>query len=148
VKNFRQNPQIKQLIDKAEPSIVQESINHFAYGLEHNEKTKKYAEPLNVLMGVLRKGQGWFEQEYRSAQEIAQERLLEQKRRELERRKAMEENAYKLAMDYWQASIEESEILALVPKKPGDITPQAARISMYFRENIWPKVKAEYVLQG
>jgi hypothetical protein len=140
--------QIKQLIDKAEPSIVQESINHFAYGLEYNEKSKKYVEPLNVLMGVLRKGQGWFEVDYRSPQEIAQERLLEQKRRELERRKTMEENAYKLALDYWQASLQENEVLALVPKKAGDITPQAARISMYFREHVWPKVKSEYVLEG
>jgi hypothetical protein len=59
----------------------------------------------------------------------------------------MEENAYKLALDCWQSSLPEDEILALVPKKGGDITPQAARISMYFREHVWPKVKSEYVME-
>ncbi len=78
--------QIMQLIDKADPNIVQESINHFAFGLENNQKLKKYDDPLNVLMGVLRKGQAWFEKDYRSPKEIAQLKLIEIKKAEIERK--------------------------------------------------------------
>ena len=67
--------QLKQLHSKNlnTPEIIQESINHFAYGLENNQKVKNYPEPLNVLMGVLRKGQAWTEPNYQSPQEIAQQ---------------------------------------------------------------------------
>ena len=72
--------QLQQLQNRNTPEIIQESIYHFAYGLEHNEKTKKYKDnALNVLMGVLRKGQAWIEPNYRSPQELALEDLISQK---------------------------------------------------------------------
>ena len=37
------------------PEVVQESINHFAFALQHNEKVKTYQTPLNVFMSVLKK---------------------------------------------------------------------------------------------
>ena len=51
--------QLGQLYSKSlnTPEIIQESINHFAFGLQNNPKVKKYPEPLNVLMRVLRKRQ-------------------------------------------------------------------------------------------
>jgi len=140
--------QIKQLVDRADPTIVQESINHFAFGLYQNQKINKYDDPLNVLMGVLRKGQGWFEKNYRSQKEIAQQQLLENKKAELERKKNLEEEAYKLALIEWQQKLtsEESEKIAPSYKNGGDITPQPAKLSMYFREHIWGDKKNDYLI--
>lgn len=138
--------QIMQLVDKADPSIVQESINHFAFGLENNQKLKKYDDPLNVLMGVLRKGQAWFEKDYRSPKEIAQLQLIEIKKAEMERKKQMEEEMYKLAFDEWQQNLSEERIEELAPdlRKRGDLTPRSAKLSIYFKENIWPEKKKDY----
>ncbi|RUR14113.1 hypothetical protein [Legionella sp. km772] len=138
--------QIKQIIGKNDPTIVQESIYHFAYGLEYNQKIKKYEDPLNVLMGVLRKGQSWIESDYRSSIEIAQEKLLELKRSENERKKLLMDEAFKLAFNEWKESQLEAEIERLSERKKGDLTPPAAKLQLYFRENIWPSLKAEYVL--
>ena len=89
--------QLKQLIGKNTPDVIQESINHFSWGLDNNSKFKKYEDPLNVLMGVLRKGQAWVEKDYRSPQEIAQEKLLEIKKAEIDRkRKLIEQYLYKI----------------------------------------------------
>lgn len=138
--------QILQLIGKNEPTIVQESIHHFAYGFEHNQKVKKYEEPLNVLMGVLRKGQGWVEPDYRSAIEIAQEKLLEAKKSEIARKKSLEEEAFKLAFDEWAEKITDDERQKITDRKKGDLTPTGAKLTMHFREHIWNSVKANYVL--
>lgn len=141
--------QIMQLIDKADPNIVQESINHFAFGLENNQKLKKYDDPLNVLMGVLRKGQAWFEKDYRSPKEIAQLQLIEIKKAEIERKKQIEEEMYKLAFDEWQNNLGKQKIeeLATTLRKKGDLTPRNALLSIFFKENIWPNVKTEYLVE-
>lgn len=138
--------QIKQMIGKNDPNVVQESINHFAFGLEHNPKVKKYEDPLNVLMGVLRKGQAWVETDYRSAIEIAQQKLLEAKRAELARKKSLEEEAYKLALNEWDSGITEQERNKITERTNGDLTPPTAKLSKYFREHIWPEKKIEYLL--
>lgn len=138
--------QIKQIIGKNDPSIVQESIYHFAYGLEHNPKTKAYNDPLNVLMGVLRKGQAWIESDYRSPIEIAQEKIFEAKKAEIERKKALEENAFKLALSEWEESLTEHERQQFSARKAGDLTPPKAKLAIYFRENVWPLKRGEYVL--
>lgn len=140
--------QIKQLIEKNEPTIVQESINHFAFGLEYNQKFQKYEDPLNVLMGVLRKGQGWFEKDYRTPKEIAQQHLLEIKKAELERKRELEESTYKIAVMEWQQSLTEAEIENIAPRKKlsGDIMPTNAKLSLYFKDNIWPNLKTEYLV--
>lgn len=139
---------IKQLINKTEPEIVQESINHFAFGLQYNSKIKQYENPLNVFMGVLRKGQVWFEKDYRSPKEIAQEKLIESKRAEIERRKALEEDAYKLAFTEWQDQLTDKEKEQIAPSKKdlNDITPKTVKLSTYFREHIWIEKKKDYLI--
>jgi hypothetical protein len=100
-------------------------------------------------MGVLRKGQAWLEKDYRSPKEIAQRQLIEIKRAEIERIKLIEEDVYKLALAEWQQSLSKSDIEQIAPNKKasGDITSQSAKLSLYFKENIWPTLKAEYLVQ-
>ena len=54
--------QLLQLFQKQlnTPDVIQESIYHFAFCLENNPKAKAYSDPLNVLMGVLRKSGAWL----------------------------------------------------------------------------------------
>ena len=140
--------QIKQLIEKNDPALVQESINHFAFGIENNPKVQKYEDPLNVLMGVLRKGQGWLEKDYRSPKEIAQQQLLAIKKTVLEREQKFEEDAYKLALNEWQKALSSDEIEKIAPdmRKKGDPTPQSAKLGLYFKDKIWPTKKTEYLI--
>ncbi|MCW8400549.1 hypothetical protein OQJ26_17355 [Legionella sp. PATHC038] len=132
----------------ADPQMVQESILHFAYGLEYESvKYKQYDDLLNLLIGRLRKGKPWFEKNYRSPQEIAQAQLLEAKKNELERKKKAEEDAFKLALTEWQEGLSQSEITNITAKKgAGDIIPHATKLSIYFRENIWPEQKKTYLI--
>ncbi|HHF7375595.1 hypothetical protein [Legionella bozemanae] len=139
--------QIKQLVERNEPDVVQESINHFAYGLDNNPKYKKYEDPLTVLMGVLRKGQGWFEKDYRSPKEIAMQQLLEMRKAQTERQKQLEEETFKWALNNWHENLSSDEIEKIAPnnRKNGDITPQSAKLSLHFKENVWPKLKKELI---
>ena len=132
----------------ADPQMVQESILHFAYGLEHESaKYKQYDDLLNLLIGRLRKGKPWFEKNYRSPQEIAQAQLLEAKKNQLERKKKVEEDAFKLALAEWQEGLNETEVTKITAKKgSGDIMPHATKLSIYFRENIWSEQKKIYLI--
>ncbi|WP_133138133.1 hypothetical protein [Legionella rowbothamii] len=132
----------------ADPQMVQESILHFAYGLEHEPaKYKHYDDLLNLLIGRLRKGKPWFEKNYRSPQEIAQALLIEAKKNELERKKKLEDDAFKIALAEWQETLNQNEITEITAKKgSSDITPQTTKLSIYFRENIWPEKKILYFI--
>lgn len=140
--------QLKQLYKLAvnSPEVVQESINHFAFGLKNNKLKDKYADPLNVLMGVLRKGDAWIENNYQSPQEIAQRALIELKKAERERKNQLEKDAFQLGLEDWQESLSIEELEKISAKKGVDATPKHVRISNYFKEYVWPDVKKDYLL--
>jgi hypothetical protein len=136
-------------LKKNQPEIVQESINHFSYGLKYNTKTKKYDDPIAVLMGVLRKGEAWVEPSYKSVKEIAQQEFIERKLSEQERLKKLEEESYKLALDEWIRSLTTEEIEQISSNKiRGEIMPQQVRLSIYFKKNIWINKKMDYVFSN
>ena len=132
-----------------DPTMVQESIMHFAYGLEfENNKYKQYGDLLTVFIGRLRKGKPWYEASYRSPQEIAQQQILEMKQEELTRKRRLEEELCKVAFFEWQdsLSLEDREKIAPSIKKKGDLEPTSSKLSRYFKENIWPNKKSEYLI--
>ncbi len=133
----------------ADPQVVQESIFHFAYGLEYETtKYKKYNDVLNVLIGRLRKGKGWIEKNYRTPKEIAQDKLNQQRKIERERLKNLKEEAYDLALQEWQDTLSPEQIEKIAPAKKSrmDITPQRVKLSLYFKENLWPAKKSDYLV--
>lgn len=137
-----------QLQKITSPEVVQESINHFIYGLKFNHKTQKYADPLSVLIGVLRKGGVWIESNYKSPQELALEEVLRQKQEHAERLAKLKEDAYKVAFLAWETQLTKEEIEKIAPEKiPGEafLVPQKVRLSQFFKENIWPKKMPEYL---
>lgn len=130
--------------------MVQDSILHFAFGIEHEPaKYKQYDDLLNVLIGRLRKGKPWYETNYRSPQELAQQKFLENKKIEIERKKKLEEEAYKLALNEWSQNLTSVEIETIAPNvKGGQYTPpQKARLEIHFKEQLWPIKKSEYLIQ-
>ncbi|STX81667.1 Uncharacterised protein [Legionella busanensis] len=132
-----------------EPQVVQESILHYSYGLEYEStKYKQYDNPLNVFIGRLRKGKPWFESNYRSPQELAQLELIKAKKNEVERIKQLEEEAYKLALAEWQGTLTQDEIKKITAKKNNhsDFMPQNAKLSLYFKDVIWPLKKTDYLI--
>lgn len=137
-----------QIKNKTTPDIAQESINHFAYSLKYNKKTKEYPNPLATLITVLKRSEAWIEPNYQSPQELAQLKILEIKKAELERKKALEEELYKVAFDDWQQGLSKDEIAILAPdhRKKGDPVPPAAKLSIYFKEKIWPEKRKEYLI--
>lgn len=132
-----------------EPNMVQESIMHFAYGIEfESSKYKHYDDLLNVFVGRLRKGKPWYETNYRSPQEIAQQQMIEMKQGELNRRRKLEDELFKIAFLEWQDSLNVEDKEKIVPniKKKGDLEPLTSKLSRYFKENVWPDKKSSYLV--
>ncbi|MBV9576696.1 MAG: hypothetical protein JO149_08750 [Gammaproteobacteria bacterium] len=110
--------QLRQLCDSnmTTPEIVQDAIQRFAYSLEHSDKVKAYNDPLNVLMGVLRKGQRWIEPNYISPKELTLRQLVEEKRKQKEQRDAMMKELIELEFPDWRRKLTTDEIEKIVPE--------------------------------
>lgn len=141
--------QFKQLDGVSKFEIVQESINHFGWGLKYNPKNSKYKDnPSRVLFSVLKRGEAWIEDGYRDPQEIALEKILASKKANIERKNKIEEDLYSVSLQEWIDSLSpsEREKLVLNSQRKGDLGPPKAKLSHYFRENIWPIKKSEYLI--
>lgn len=99
------------------PEIVQDAIYKFAYSLKHNEKVQAYNDPLNVLMGVLRKGQRWNEPNYISEKELALKELIAEKRKQKETYDAMINDLFELEFPEWKKKLTPDEIAEIVPEE-------------------------------
>ncbi|MFJ1269976.1 hypothetical protein ACD661_15565 [Legionella lytica] len=135
-----------QIKNKSTPEITQESINHFAYALKYNKKTSEYSNPVATLIAVLKRGEAWIETDYQSPQELAQIQIFEAKKAELQRKKDLEEQLYKMALEEWLQSLSPKDIDNFAPdlRKKGDPTPPNAKLGIYFKENIWPNIRKDY----
>jgi len=146
---------LKQLYQKNlnTPAVTEESIKHFSFGLLNNPKIKQYQDPLNVLMGVLRKGQAWIENNYKSHQEIAQITLLENKKAEIERLLLLEKEAYDIAFTHWQSTLSSEDLELIIPSwndladKSEALIPKKVKLRIFFEKNIWPTKKKEYLIE-
>ena len=135
-------------LDVLEPEVVQESIEHFAYGIKHNpDSYKKYTDPLKVFYGSLRKGKPWTESTYKSTKEMATEDLIQ--RRKSEKRKIANETCElvegmeKESYEKWYKGLNEEERLSIKEKhklKEGGIYNQ-------FDEKIYKLHYAKYEME-
>ena len=108
--------QISQLFEKnIDPNLIQESINHFAFALENNEKIKQNENPLNLFMGVLRKGRAWVESNYESVKTIELRALLELKKKEKEDYEAILAELFELEYNTWFTDMTDEELKKLLP---------------------------------
>lgn len=144
--------QIRQLMDSqtTTPEIVQNSINHFSFALENKEKVKNYHEPLNVLMGVLRKGQNWHEPDYISPQELSLQNILKEKRKRKEKMETMIKELSDIEFPLWRKSLSPAEIKNIIPEEmlQANIAPAiSATLRSYFTDNVLlPKLEQQGLL--
>lgn len=111
--------QIFQLYDKQSnsPEIVQDSIFRFAFGLENNDKLKAYDNPLNVLMGVLRKGASWTEPNYEAPHDKALRELVEETRKKEAKRQALINELFEREFPVWESGLHQDEIKLILPEE-------------------------------
>lgn len=139
--------QLRQLHDSnmTAPDTVQDSLNRFAYSLEHSDKVKGYGDPLNVLMGVLRKGQRWNEPNYVPPKELALRQMLEEKRKQKEKHDAMVKELIELEFPDWRKKLTQDEINKIVPddvRKTNIAAAISAVLRTFFTENVlMPKIE-------
>lgn len=140
---------IHQLKSRNSFKVIQESIYHFAYGLKFNPKAKSYSDPLSVLIGVLRKGEAWIEPNYRSTQEIAQEKVNNNIKSQTERLQKLAEEAFNLAFSEWRENLSEEKIISILKEDINGteiFIPKKVRLKTYFNEKIWPIKKTSYLV--
>lgn len=129
---------LKNCTDEA----IQDSINHFAWGLKNNKRVGEYKDPLNVFIGTLRKGIAWVEASYVSPQEIALQEKLEARKREKGRMAKLEEEMLDLEFSDWLVKLPEPEREAIWPASKRGM-PQDVALKNHFRETLWPAIKAK-----
>lgn len=146
--------QIKQLYDKncTTPEIVQDSIYRLSYTLKYNsKKVEKYSDVLNVFMGILRRGGGWTEPDYKSVKEIAMENLIKEKIRENEKISKLKKDFFDLEFEQWCSSLSENNKKSIIEQydkknKPTFRinTPDKIKLITFFKEKVWPDREKEY----
>lgn len=152
-------PQIRQMYNKNvnTPETIQASINHFSFVLQNKpEALNKYKNKLATFMSVLQKGGAWVDNDYMSPQEIAFQKLAEQKKARIEKLKKLEEEFLTNEFDLWISNLTEEEKNKIIPNDIKNAafakdTQKNLALKNYFKNNLWQnkmpeelkKIKAE-----
>jgi hypothetical protein len=136
--------------NKLSISIVQESINAFAFDLKQNNKAKTLkTSPLNYLMGILRNGIPYSPPpNYESPEDRAMRTYLEQKRTLDQKRNAMEEELLQAEFSEWRSTLTHEQIDKILPEdvKNSTLAPaKTACLRTYFKTEIWPTKRQEII---
>lgn len=127
------------------PDVVQDSIDRFAYSLEHNESTKAYSDPLKVLMGILRKGQRWNETNYIPPKELSLRQYLENKKNEKQKKDAIIKEILDIEFPEWKSKLSEDDIKEIVPpdvlRMKLEPAIQATLRNYYLEKFLLPKIE-------
>jgi DNA-binding MarR family transcriptional regulator len=134
-----------------DPNVVQESIYHFAFGLEEG-KYKSYDNPLKVFIGRLRKGSAWFESSYEPPKEKALRELFERKKAEKEKRDALIKEIVDMDFPDWRKKLTEIEISQIVPPDilKTNLTPAitASLRTHYIESVVMPRLRKDQILDN
>lgn len=128
-----------QLKNSNTPEIVQESINHFAFSLQFNERVKSYKDPISALIKILKRGEAWVDPNYISPQERAVNQILEAKKLEQAKLQQVEKELFEIEFLAWRNNLTEMEKNQLMPA--GLRMPQDVALSLHFKEKFWPEIK-------
>ena len=108
-------------------------------------KLNKYKDKLATFMSVLLKGGAWVENDYMSPQEIALQKLAEQKKIKIDKIKALEEECFSNEFAIWEAKLTKKEIEEIEKMIPDTVKrvplPQKLRKELtlkdFFRNHVW-----------
>lgn len=141
-RGFQKNS-LLQLKNASTPEIVQASINHFSFSLEHNEKVKSYKDPIASLITVLKRGEAWIDPNYVSPRERAMRALNEARKQEEGRLQQIETELFDAEFKNWSISLTEEQKKEIAPAK---FPPQLVQLDGYFKSNLWPRIKAKLLI--
>lgn len=136
--------------NKISATLVQESINTFAFDLNQNGKGKALkTNPVNYLMGILRNGIPYSPpSNYESPEKRAMRIYLEKKKEIEQKQAAIEEELLKAEFNDWQNTLTNEQIEQILPDdiKKSNLAPaKIASLRTYFRNEIWPCKREEII---
>jgi hypothetical protein len=149
---FTQN-HVNQIVKlgKLTSEQIQESIEHFAFDLEHNDKAKTFkSSPLDVFMGILRKGNYYnAPSNYESKKALNLRLSLEARVKREQIEKELEDKLKEMERNEWLAKLTEQELmeffvedqdLSSVPEKSRKVLIKRNAINnahQYFENEVW-----------
>jgi predicted transcriptional regulator len=150
-------PQLLQLLQLGmlAPDMVQDSIFAFAFDLEINNKAKSIkTNPLNYLMGTLKKGIVYTCSNYEPPHIRAMREYREQKAAALIQQEEMEKEIFDMEFTAWKQTLSEERILEILPNDIKQSEPfkkygvgEAGRAASILREHFkiteWSEKKSQ-----
>ncbi len=139
---------------KVTPDVVQESINHYAWGLKNNpDPYKRYKNHLFTLMGVLQKGRQWIESRYESEIDALAKEMESRERQQNERREKQMNELVDLMFPDWESELTPEQKKKITPSPGGGIRLDSDVVSMllknYFKKEVLlPRLRKEAQLQA
>jgi hypothetical protein len=124
--------------NSCDPTVIQESIYHFAFGLEEG-RHKQYDSPLKVFIGTLRKGKAWIESNYESPKEKALRELVTRKKAEKEKWDSMIKELVDIDFPEWRKKLTPDDIKQIVPPETlkANLAPAiTAALRIHYVDNI------------
>jgi predicted transcriptional regulator len=120
--------------------IIQQSIDAFAFDLEHNGvKEKIKTQPLNYFMGILRGGIPYaFPANYQDQKAVAMKAYLDGVRRVKEERQKLEEEIFEFEFTEWNIRLTEDEVANIIPEKRYREYPtRDSFLKDHFKQKVW-----------
>ena len=129
---------------------VQESINHFAWGYEHNSKNYQYKNLLTVFIGALRKGSLWSETGYESPKALALKKVLELKKKQQAEEDKLIDELVATEFGEWESKLSDSEKEKILPNNHGvfvDRLTKQNQLKAHYRNKILlPRLQKEKII--
>lgn len=137
-----------------EPGIVQDSIDHFAFDLKHNNKASSIkGDPLNFFMGIVsRRGAYTAPSNYIDPVLEAMNAYHKSKEQSEKQKTEIEQKIQEIEFRTWHDSLSDSEIHALLPEEilhsvgmPESVTQRLkiTHLKKHYQESIWPMRRRE-----
>lgn len=121
---------------------VQESINAFAFDLEHNNKSNSIkGDQISYFMGTMRRNGGYLPpSNYESPKEIYLKQFIALKQKETDRLTELEEKAFEISYVNWSLKAKRSDKIKLldIPVEQYIETPFLDKtLRSIYREKVW-----------
>jgi hypothetical protein len=137
-------------LEPLEPSIVQDSIYHFAFDLKHNNKTSSIkGDPLNYFMGIVSKRGAYTAPSNYIDPVLEVMNSYHKTKEQSEKQKTeIEQKVQEIEFRTWHDSLSDNEILALLPDEilkevgvPASVrqTLKINHLKKHYRETVWPE---------
>lgn len=141
-------------LEPLEPSIVQDSIYHFAFDLKHNNKASSIkGDPLNYFMGIVSKRGAYTAPSNYIDPVLEVMNAYHKTKEQSEKQKAeVEQKVQEIEFKTWHDNLSDDEILALLPEEilnaagvPASVkqTLKINHLKKHYRETLWPELRRE-----